>query len=89
MFEFKSESEKLVAVISEKLRQKEEQLKESKEKLKGREEELKANQGNFASKIADLKEKHKVSIDELQKALDLKSEQLTCKDKELREAENK
>jgi len=43
LFEFKSESDKLIAVLSEKLKQQEEQHKTVKEKLKLKDEELNTN----------------------------------------------
>jgi len=89
LFEFKSDSDKQIAIFNEKLRQEQEQNTNAKEKLKQKDLELKTTQTNFSNKLAELKEKYSVDSGELQKVIDHKSELIKSKDKLMQDIENK
>jgi len=57
LFEFKSDSDKQIAIIKEQLRQQEEQNTNAKEKLKLKDNELKTNQTNYTNKLNEIKDK--------------------------------
>lgn len=89
LFEIKSEHQKLIAVMNEKLSQSEDQNRILKDKLKYKDDECHKNQITFTNKVTELKEKYNSELEALRMDLEKKSEAVNSKDKQTKELENK